>query len=332
VTAAVLRDAVRDRDATLVVGAGISLPYGIPTWAELTRRVWVASFPDRPSPWVGEDGPVPRQFFPIVFELAKERLGERRFGDVLRTCLYGEARTPSDEAATTLDVLARLLAGQVGAAGRRIVRVVTFNADNLLELAVARVWRAAGRPGRDAVGSSPVRLIARPSQQPAAFVRGPIPVYHLHGFVPSTAGAPYSRNYEHTLVFTDSQYWATTNSLLSLPNTIMGAALHDSTCVFVGLSMTDANILRWLALRSIEFATELEQRTARGRADLRRGVLREVQSNLRRHFWIRPAADDPSGLLSEFLAARGVSSVEIDDWSGRQLGELLEGCFDGRRE
>ena len=56
------------------------------------------------------------------------------------------------------------------------------------------------------------------------------------GFIPSDA--KLSRNYAHTLVFTDSQYWATTTSLLSLPNTIMGSALHDSTCIFVGLSMT----------------------------------------------------------------------------------------------
>jgi hypothetical protein len=318
---------------TFVLGAGVSIPYGIPTWSELARRVWTRSFPGRPLPWSADGDDGPKQLFPIVFELAKEALGERRFATVLRTSLYADA-APVEAAAdpagapTTLEALARVLADQVAeTAARRVVRVVTFNADNLLETAVARAWRAAGSPRRAALRPSrtPAKLIARQSQQLDGTGLGPIPVYHLHGFIPSDA--KLSRNYAHTLVFTDSQYWATTTSLLSLPNTIMGAALHDSTCLFVGLSMTDGNILRWLGLRSLEFAAEREQRIANEGAGLRGWIRHDVQEHMRRHFWIRPGADDPSGLLSEFLAARGVLSVEIPSWTGPQFGRLLSACF-----
>ena len=207
------------------------------------------------------------------------------------------------------------------------MRVVTFNADDLLEKAVLHAWRAAGSPRRSALGRDPVKLIARPSQWPQGSALGRIPVYHLHGFIPSDAKAKNSRNYEHTLVFTDSQYWATTTSLLSLPNTLMGTALHDSTCLFVGLSMTDGNILRWLALRSLEFTMERERRLSHARGADREWVRHDIETPLRRHFWIRPDADDPSGLLSEFLAARGVLSVEIADWTGPQFGRLMASCF-----
>ena len=347
-TPAELREAVRRSSITFVLGAGVSIPYGIPPWSDLARRVWRRSFPGRALPWSDEAAEGPKQLFPIVFELARDALGERRFASVLRTCLYANAtpvgaEPPADAkppagAPTTREVVAQVLAAEVGdPAGRRVLRVVTFNADNLLEAAVSRAWRAAGTPRREArarrrrtgVIGKPgraVELIGRQSQQVDDAARGPIPVYHLHGFIPSDARAPYSRNYEHTLVFTDSQYWATTTSLLSLPNTVMGMALHDSTCLFVGLSMTDGNILRWLGLRALEFETELEQRTAR-RSEARRSVRHELEARLRRHFWIRPEADDPSGLLTEFLATRGVRSVAIADWTGPQFGKLVRSCF-----
>lgn len=334
--AAALRRAVRSRAVTFVVGAGISFPYGIPTWGELARRVWMRSFPDRASVWTGDDGDglVPKQFFPIVFELASRRLGDRDFAHALSACLYGDLDPAAlDEAAsgkppTSLGAIARVLAAEVAARERRVVRVVTFNADRLLERAVHAAWCADGRPAGETLGPTPVRHITRPSQHPAETLRGPIPVYHLHGEVPEDPSeAERMRSFEHTLVFTDSQYWSTSTSLLSLPNTIMGAALHDSTCIFVGLSMTDANVLRWLALRSLAFAEDIEQWNARGRAGDSVFVRAEMSRRLRRHFWIRPRSDDPSGLLSEFLDARGVVSVEVDDWTGPSFSELLDSCF-----
>jgi hypothetical protein len=329
-----LRRAVRTRAVTLVVGSGISLPYGIPTWSELARRIWLRTFPDRSEVWAGGEGEgrVPKQLFPIVFELASRTLGEREFARALSQCLYGDLDPAAvDEAATlspptSLGALARVLAADVAAADRRVVRVVTFNADRLLERAVHAAWCANGRPRGASLGPTPVRHITRPSQQPAETLRGPIPIYHLHGEVPQDPSeAERLRSLEHTLVFTDSQYWASTTSLLSLPNTIMGAALHDSTCIFVGLSMTDGNVLRWLALRSLEFATDVEQWHARGDPA---HLSNETARRLRRHFWIRPRSDDPSGLLSEFLDARGVVSVEVDGWSGPSFDELLRACFE----
>jgi hypothetical protein len=330
-----LRRAVRTRAVTFVLGAGISFPYGIPTWGELARRVWLRSFPDRALVWSGgdADGAVTKQFFPIVFELASRKLGDEEFAQALSACLYGDLDpgevddAASREPPTSLGAIARVLAAEAASSERRVLRVVTFNADRLLERAVHGAWCARGRPRGDALGPTPVRQITRPSQHPSETMRGPIPVYHLHGEVPEDPReTERMRSFDHTLVFTDSQYWSTTTSLLSLPNTIMGAALHDSTCVFVGLSMTDSNVLRWLALRSLEFATDVEQ-NGRGLRSDSAAARSEMSRRLRRHFWIRPPSDDPSGLLSEFLDARGVVSVPVDDWSGPSFAGLLESCF-----
>ena len=43
-------------------------------------------------------------------------------------------------------------------------------------------------------------------------------------------------------------------------NRILSTALGEGRCVFIGLSMTDINILRWLALRIAMFDLDFEVR------------------------------------------------------------------------
>ena len=186
--AAALRRAVRSRAVTFVVGAGISFPYGIPTWGELARRVWMRSFPDRASVWTGDDGDglVPKQFFPIVFELASRRLGDRDGSHTsLSACLYGDLDPAAlDEAAsgkppTSLGAIARVLAAEVAArrAARRprghVQRRSSARAGRPRRLVRRRQARRA-ELARDAAGpTAPARrqLITRPSQHPDGTTR-----------------------------------------------------------------------------------------------------------------------------------------------------------------
>jgi len=54
------------------------------------------------------------------------------------------------------------------------------------------------------------------------------------------------------LVFTDLQYWSSSARASSFANRIMSAALSEGQCLFIGVSMKDTNLLRWLALRSLD--------------------------------------------------------------------------------
>jgi hypothetical protein len=91
----------------------------------------------------------------------------------------------------------------------------------------------------------------------------------------------------------------------------------------VGLSMTDINLLRWLALRTLELQgdTEQVQRFAKTR------LLQDMGLSSSWHLWIRPANDDCTGFLSEFLALRGIQSLEIKDWAGAGFSRLIAQCF-----
>jgi hypothetical protein len=314
---------------TLVLGAGISVTRGVPNWEQLAKELWRHAFPSRRSPWdVPLDTKAPSaysQFLPIVFELVYRKLGDKEFLKALGKFLYKNVKGPEVEPAfnksdETLAVLGRVISRDFAEHGRRrIDSVITLNIDDLLERAVERTRRRRD-PDVD------VRAIGR-STHPPYSGRGdqPIPVYHIHGFLPGGRRMQHGQNYEHMLVFTDAQYWSSSGTALSFANRVVAWALSESRCVLIGLSMTDINLLRWLALRTNEFAHDKAE--ASKRRELLPGEEQYNKQSYVRHYWIRPKADDPTGFLSEFLYLRGIQSVEIAGWKGSSLRELMDRCF-----
>jgi hypothetical protein len=321
---------------TLVLGAGISMPRGIPNWDSLARQVWTAAFETRHSPWdVPPDSGSPRetpQFLPMVFELASRQLGEQRFLKVLKESIYKDARYPEDDpnfnqSGESLAVIARTIVQEYRREGqRRINSIITLNADDMIEQAVFRV--AGAKSPTQQLGL--LRAIARPTHTYLAKLSPhPIPVYHIHGYMPSGRLKVFGTHFEHMLVFTDAQYWSTSASGVTFANRVMSSALSEGRCIFIGLSMTDINLLRWLALRTLEKDRDYAEATRQylGSEAPINFFDSLVRLGFHRHFWIRPQATDPTGFLSDFLSLRGVQAVEIENWSGDGFQKLMTKCF-----
>ena len=328
-----LVNATRQGGVTLVLGAGVSTPRGIPKWDKLAKVVWQRVFPSRSSPWIEDDhGQLPQavpQFLPIVFELVYRELGEAKFFEVLQECLYANATYPVDDrsfgkSTESLAVVARVIVNEYKRRQRRRVdAVITFNADDLIEKAVFALQSDDAERAVHSVARSTHFL-------PAFFGANWIPVYHIHGFLPSKPPLRSTRElyeiYEHMLVFTDVQYWSTSAGAMSFANRIMASALSEGRCIFIGLSMTDINLLRWLALRTLE--RDRDDAEGRRRATwVGSGFERSLRLQFVRHFWIRPDSNDPSGFLSEFLRLRGVESIQIPGWYGESFSRLMRRCF-----
>lgn len=336
---------------TLVLGAGISIPRGIPNWNDLAQAVWKEVLKDTPSPWARtKRGSSPTdlpQFLPIVFERAYRKLrNESQFLDVLKKNLYAGAKFPMKDPAflrstEVLAVLARLIVTEhKRGPGRRIQAIVTFNADDFIEQAIARVAREEDLPSE--IAGSIVRSTHR------SLPNSSVPIYHVHGYLPSDVWQG-DLGVERMLVFTDSQYWSTSANAFSFANRIVNSALSESICVFIGLSMKDINLLRWLALRALDrdrdqldfvkarwlkWLAEREPESDSQTLDelqqfLTAGSMRTpgLDRTFQRHFWIRPSSTDPTGFLSDFLFDRGVTAVDIDDWSGPSFRRLMSRCF-----
>lgn len=336
---------IRAGGITLVLGAGVSIEAGVPNWRGLAVRVWQRALKATEFASPVADVDIEQvvqdpQLLPVIFELAEEQLGTEEFVEVLRSCIYESAKPRhSPGGASTLEIIAEIVTKDyLLGAKRRIARVVTFNADELL--------REALRPHRRVHDLGQFWRTMDHAVADFAVGRGeqPVPVFHVHGLLPRAGmfGADFSK---HRLVFTDSQYWQSGTSQASLANRTMNAALADSHCIFIGLSMTDANLLRWLALRHNEITTDAEYRIAAIRETTRvekdearlpkqqaaaeRERRREhVRRRLAGHFWIRAPGDDKTGLLSAFLRLRGVEAVEISGWGNGSLAELLSECFE----
>lgn len=302
---------------TLVLGAGVSAACRVAGWRELASDLWREAF-GADLPEVADD---PR-FYPFVFEHVQQVMGDA-FAGRLKDVLYAEHALPSraDLAASTtntLAVVARVLASEAQQPLRHVVRVITLNVDDLLERAVVQLHGAR-------VPDPPVRPVVRASAH-AGQARGcaAIPIYHLHGYLRSGQRTAEGDDAD-VLVFTDMQYWASAAFPSSHMNRTFSFALHDSHCLFVGMSMTDLNIWRWLALRAFEIASDCRRRVPQANEGDDPDEL--YRRSLDRHYWITPrdAADD--GFLSECLALRGVRTVPIESWHDASFFELMRACF-----
>lgn len=287
-------------------------------------------FQKKQSPWEGgETSPkaLP-QFLPIVFELVYRELGEEAFANELRKNLYSkDVRYPRDDdqfesSSESLAVLGRLLVQEFEREqGRRIDAVITLNADDFLEQAAITLVKRKSKKGYlghafEVIGMSTHRDLGLQTKRR-------IPIYHIHGFIPQRP--ILFVDFGYMLVFTDHQYWSTSASALTFANRIVSWALSESCCLFVGLSMTDINLLRWLALRGLEFERDVTEAVESGHGNAR-GILNRFS----RHFWIRPASSDPSGFLTRFMRLRGIKSVEIDEWKSKSFQTLIQKCFPKR--
>jgi hypothetical protein len=252
--------------------------------------------------------------FPIAFEMAEHAAIRRRssFVATLRRELYRNLRPRSER--DTLDILCRFIRSQQSTPTRFLRRVITFNADDLLEHGV--------NDGSDPIRAPVVWPIAREASRPrmerGALGRPPIPVYHVHGFLPQQGGDFARHEAANTLVFTEAQYWNSFAEPTSFPNRVILGALHDSVCVFIGLSMTDINLARWLGVRAN--GVERDSQRFRSRSAVSRST---SQRALDHHFWIRrtPEPESSEFFVTPLLRKRGVRAIDLDEWD--ELDQLL---------
>lgn len=213
---AIVERLARAERLTFVVGAGASMEGGLPSWAELVRSVLESTVPrsldesDRAA-WVGalgEAGPLG------MAATARARVGsDARFVARVTERLYWGKRAEDFDPGPLAQELA------IWKRAFPAIRLATFNYDQLLE-------RALEDEG----------VTAEPREDNASEPGGVAAVRHLHGVL---TGDPA----RDAVVLTEGDYalWESGG----WQDEFMSDAL-DGVCVFVGLSFTDQNLLRWI--------------------------------------------------------------------------------------
>jgi hypothetical protein len=209
---------------TLVLGAGVSASCGAPSWAELLLRLHVAAAKNRTvdlsgisgvyAESVASDGPL------ISARLAASGMDDSSdtFKDLLRKEIYDRLTVPRSPLVKELARLAQACEGHSGVRG-----IVTYNYDTLIEDEFDELGRHFTRLDRSDRG-----------------VGHGIQFRHVHGFLGRT------KTEGEWVVLTERAYHAEYASPFSWSNIVQLNSFRESSCAFVGLSMTDPNLRRLL--------------------------------------------------------------------------------------
>jgi hypothetical protein len=237
-----LQTAWRQKHFVLFIGAGVSIPYGIPSWkdlvlellfeqAEHTRRLGplLPHYRRALASWMTDYF----EYNPLVLarmverDLRKRSRDKRRrrdrdeellFLEKLRAQLYAHCRSPSKR--TALKAIADLIQRSTG----NVRAIVSFNFDDLLEQELAL-------RGVDTIS------IADGDRRHSGALR----VIHPHGFVPRQGEIIRGR-----LVFTEDDYHKLTETVFHWALSEIVMQLRQSTVLFIGLSMSDPSLRRLL--------------------------------------------------------------------------------------
>ncbi|HTA14510.1 MAG TPA: SIR2 family protein, partial [Solirubrobacteraceae bacterium] len=225
---AIRQVAAHEGEITMFVGAGVSMEAELPSWHELVRKLLVRSRPradqqllDAWADRVLEEGPLAAAS--VAQALYKD---DRAFRRALRQALYQR-----DFASYAPGALAGQIAWLKERLGARL-SLLTVNYDGLLEAALT---------GRDLNPVSYVHARREPVGRAA--------VWHLHGRLLRSATGGRWRD-EGNLILSEGSYVDSTARIY--PEALVAERMRGSLCLFVGLSMTDPNFIRWLHNSSSE--------------------------------------------------------------------------------
>jgi len=241
-----LRYAWRNRQLVLFLGAGVSIPYGLPSWkslvlellfehAQRTRRLgpmW-PHYRQAVASWMTDyfnyDPLVLARMVERDLRLTSSALPKGTstpagradlFLSRLRTHMYANYKVPTGR--TILQAIGELIAKSNTRSG--VDSVVTFNFDDLLETELRRRKVA-------------VQSITSSDRQRGGGLR----VIHAHGFAPKEG--PISRK---DIIFTEPDYHRLTESVFHWSLSEIVDRLRKTTVLFIGLSMSDPSLRRLL--------------------------------------------------------------------------------------
>jgi hypothetical protein len=299
----------------LFLGAGVSKPSGIPEWRELIdlmlKTLGFGPAPENASSFSRlleqKAGLSLLSQFDLVSHQCKGRDQSHGFVDLLRAHLYGapqfqelrrlmnaipvenekkkrfhwEPLLTELRKNATLAAVGNLLVDQKE--GETIVNpnigaVLTTNADNLLQtyvMGLAGGRRLLTTVDRASVGDHP-RMIS---------------VYHLHGWLDvrdrreqAVATPP--------LVFRESEYFDTMANPNAFANYTAQSLFQRRNVLFIGTSMEDVNVRRWL-YNSFEERRRHRAQLLKPRYGDYPGAEAEAYATSIRHFWFKRAKDIP---------------------------------------
>lgn len=231
-----IKAAYRREDITLFLGAGISIDAGIPLWQDLIRNLFIRMISAKDSKKMldeksiealsalahsnTEDSPITQiRYIKSAFDLEE-------YYELVHKALYSNKISFETNLLNALSTICKPQRAYNG-----IKNIITYNFDDLIEQNFTE---------REIEFNSIYRDIDLPSLDK-------LNIYHVHGYLPQTNDIAHE---DMNLVFSEEDYHKIYHDAYSWSNLTQLNAFRDSTCLFIGCSLTDPNLRRLLDVAS----------------------------------------------------------------------------------
>jgi NAD-dependent SIR2 family protein deacetylase len=236
-----LKDAYIKQDVTLFLGAGVSMDAGIPLWGELIHKLLFHMINERMDN-LNMDKSTLKEISQLAYQnkegspltqmrYIRTAFEEEEYYNLVHEVLY--ENNPRSQT-KLIDCIVNISTPRRNHIG--VKSIVTYNFDNLIE---------------ENLQGNKVEFKTIFKEDDISDVNS-LSIYHVHGFLPSNYNFDDIQDYN--LVFSEEDYHKVYRDAYCWSNIVQLNAFRDSTCLFIGCSLTDPNMRRLLdvAARSEE--------------------------------------------------------------------------------
>jgi NAD-dependent SIR2 family protein deacetylase len=224
-----IRQFYKKEKLVFVLGAGVSMSFGLPGWDILLQKLMVATLEKDKNASTLLSKLFSRLFdpSPLIAGRYLQKYYETNnlsFEEAVRDILYQEIKR--DCISPLMDEIIRYCI----APGKspNLNSIITYNFDDILEECIKKI--SLDLPFKSIYG------------QGIDVDASELPIYHVHGFLPS--GSNLTK--EHQITFGESIYHKQYIDTYSWNNIVQINKFRENTCLFIGTSLTDPNTRRLL--------------------------------------------------------------------------------------
>jgi hypothetical protein len=241
---AALQEARRSNCLVPFIGAGVSAGAGLKNWTDLLNSIAAEVVAKSASPPPAELKQLVRRFVElndasplILARYLRMAIGEDEFAHRVASVLYEGVATNESGTSPAYESIAKLCIPRRTGCG--VNAVVNYNYDDLLHKHLEA----------SSVQAQAVSRVGERVEQDA------LPVYHVHGYLPREVVSDPASIPEN-IVLSEEAYHKLYSSPYDWSNLIQLDHLRNSTCLFIGHSLTDPNLRRLLAIAAKHDVTQ----------------------------------------------------------------------------
>jgi hypothetical protein len=253
--------------------------------------------------WRSRITPSEWDFFTMMLSV---RIGEYRRSQWISYLRLIRNHFPSLTALSIAKIISDTCGSDIGPSA-----IMSFNAEPLLASLINAFLRIDKLTAREA-GASAGQKFDLVTHSISNRNSRRVPYYFIHGLLPVPVEVKKRRVVEaiDKLVFSESEYLQMANTAFSWQSSVFLELASAQSLVFVGMSLSDPNMRRWLSWVHMNRMKELGTRYMYGGASTT-------------HYWIRkqPATADERSWIESSVEHLGVRVVWLNEWD--QIGHAL---------